>query len=488
MLNPPSPDDARRLREFLSASGYTHKNFQEMPLLRELPLGRSGSPELKEHTATPTPMNVLLRWFFLGMTQTAPAAAEAVPADVIGVMVKCGLLRESEAGLVPTVLLTPCNELYFAADPATRMNTPESADIVLWPNPTTRLLEQFAVRRRSSATLDLGAGCGIIGVLAAEYSDHITATDLNPRFETFTQFNARLNGVEGIECLRGDTFEPVKDRKFDLILANPPFFVTPTSGQMFCENDMELDQYCRRVVRETPAHLNEGGFFQAVLEWVQVKGQTWQERLQEWLDGSGCDAWVMRTYVRDAAGYARERIRENYLHESLATRMEVWMEYYRQRGVEEIHGGILAMRRRSGNNWLRLEGSPVEASAPFGDVVLATFSTQDILNDHPSDAELLAMRVRLPEDAQLEQAYRPAGGKWSATTMQIRLTGAAPAQSAVEREVAGFLARCDGSRPLMELADELGAKVPVPIERVREQVCTVVRTLASRRILHLARD
>jgi len=72
--------------------------------------------------------------------------------------------------------------------------------------------------------------------------------------------------------------------------------------------------------------------------------------------------------------------------------------------------------------------------------------------------------------------------------MHIRLTGAAPADSAVEREVAGFLARCDGNRTLLELAGELAAKVNVPPEQVREQCCNVVRTLASRRILHLARE
>ena len=217
---------------------------------------------------------------------------------------------------------------------------------------------------------------------------------------------------------------------------------------MFCENDMELDQYCRRVVRKRRRHLNEGGFFQAVLEWVQVSGQSWQERLSEWLEGSGCDAWVLRSYIRDAAGYARERIRETLPDESYSDKMDAWMEYYRQRGVEEIHGGILAMRRRSGRNWLRLEGTPVEATTPFGNLVLETFATQDILHDQPDDAALLAMCPRLPEGAELDQRFRMQGGAWAPASLHILLTGAAPAQSAVEREVAGFLGRCNGTSTL----------------------------------------
>jgi hypothetical protein len=323
--------------------------------------------------------------------------------------------------------------------------------------------------------------------MAARFSERVTATDLNPRATEFTLFNARLNGFASIECLTGDTFEPVAGRTFDLILANPPFFVTPTSSQMFSENEMELDQYCRRVVREAAGRLNDGGFFQAVLEWVQVAGQTWQERLSEWLEGSGCDAWVLRSYVRDAAGYARERIRETLPGQSYSEKMEAWMEYYGNHGVEEIHGGILAMRRRSGRNWLRLDGTPVEAKAPFGNLVLETFATQDILHDEPDDPALLEMRPRLPDGAELDQRFRIKGGAWAPASLHIVLTGAAPAHSAVEREVAGFLGRCDGASTLRDLADELAANARIQVEDARAECCRVVRTLASRRILQLAR-
>jgi hypothetical protein len=163
------------------------------------------------------------------------------------------------------------------------------------------------------------------------------------------------------------------------------------------------------------------------------------------------------------------------------------MRYYRERGVEEVHGGILAMRKRSGRNWIRLDGTAVEAAAPFGDLVLETFETQDILSTEPSDAELLELKPRLPADAQLDQSFRLAAGKWAPGSLHIRLTGAAPTHSAVEREVAGFLARCDGEIPLRELAGELAAQVKVDREVVQKQCCAVIRTLASRRIVHLAR-
>ncbi len=487
MLQLLQPDDARRLREFFAGAGYTHEQFQGKPELRELPTRGGTAVSAGESEEPPSTFRTLLKWFLQGGAQTREAVRPLVPGPILEIMLKCGLLTEDAGGLAGTVMLTPCDEFLFAADLASRMSSAQSSDIVLWPNPTTRLLQLFCVRQPSRATLDLGTGCGILGVLSAAASERVIATDLNPRAAEFSLFNARLNGVENLEYRNGDTFEPVDGSGFDLIMANPPFFVTPTSSELYCENQLDLDQYCRRVVREAPQYLNEGGFFQAVLEWVQVRGESWQDRLTEWLSDNGCDAWVLRSYVRDAAGYARERIRETSTHESFADKYDEWMRYYRERGVEEVHGGILAMRKRSGRNWVRLDGTPVEAAAPFGDLVLETFETQDILSTEPSDAELLELKPRLPADAQLDQSFRLAERKWAPGSLHIRLTGAAPTHSAVEREVAGFLARCDGTIPLRELAGELSAQVKVDREVVQKQCCAVIRTLASRRIVHLSR-
>ena len=168
------------------------------------------------------------------------------------------------------------------------------SQMVLWPNPTSRFLSRFTIRRPSRATLDLGTGSGILSLEAAAHSDLVVATDLNPRVPSFVNFNARLNGIQKIEMLLGDAFQPVAGRSFDLILSNPPFFITPRNDFTFCDNPLELDQLCRQLVREAPNYLNEGGYMQMLCEWAQMSGQPWEERIAEWLDGSGCDVWVMK--------------------------------------------------------------------------------------------------------------------------------------------------------------------------------------------------
>ena len=136
----------------------------------------------------------------------------------------------------------------------------------------------------------------MLAIIASGHSREVVAADLNPRATEVAGFNVWLNGVKNVECLTGDTFDPVRGRTFDLIASNPPFFITPSTGQIYCENSTELDGYCRELVRAAPDYLNEDGYLQITLEWVQLRGQAWQDRLAGWLKDTGCDAWVVRSY------------------------------------------------------------------------------------------------------------------------------------------------------------------------------------------------
>jgi len=483
MLRPLSPAAAQRLREFFRDANYTHEEFESRRLLLELPSRNSGNlPLLLERTREPTIRNLLLRWFYLGEPADSGLAAELAPADVLTLLLECGMLTRDNGALSPAVMVTPCDEYLFAADTPARLAA-RSPDLVIWPNPTTRLLHQFTIRRPSRAMLDLGTGCGIQAVLAAHHSEQVTATDLNPRAETFARFNAWLNGVTNIECLTGDTFEPVADRRFDLIATNPPFFITPSADQIYCENGMELDQYCRRVVREVPIHLNEGGYLQMVCEWVQIRGQSWQDRIREWLEGTGCDAWVFRGYARDTAAYARERIRQTDPDGSSPQTFAHWMDYYRQRGVEEIQGGLLAMRRRSGHNWVRIEDMPLDPNQPFGEAVWQAFACIDLLELHGSDEELLGARLRLSPDTRLDQQSRQVDGGWRPVGLALRFTGGIPGSMRLDPPVADFIAALDGSRSLGDVIRDLTRKVSADPQVVQRECLAVVRRLAGQRFL-----
>ncbi len=249
---------------------------------------------------------------------------------------------------------------------------------------------------------------------------------------------------------------------------------------------MELDGYCRELIRAAPRYLNENGFLQMTLEWAQVKGQSWRDRLAEWLDGTGCDAWVLRSYARSAAGYASERIGRMMPYSPLTAnqRFDEWMAYYRARGVEEVQGGILAMRRRSGTNWIRIEEllNP-DFTEPFGQSVVELFNNQDKLEADRSVDQMMAWKPRLPSDVRIEQQLRFEAGEWRPFSMQLRRPGGLPSSLALDPQVADFLRRCDGSRTLDELGRDLAEAVKVDAEQVRRQCCAVTRKLVERRLV-----
>lgn len=483
MLKLLHPDDAGRLREFFCGAQYTSGRLQNEMGLSALPSRRLRTlPRMLDVTRQPTTLNTLVRWFFIGVPVARKQAREWIPDWVLKGLLDAGALTERGDSFEADLRITPLEKLLIASDSALQIESSKPSDLVLWPNPTTRLLSWFTVRRPTGRTLDLGTGCGSQAIQAAAHSETVVATDINPKAIEFTRFNARLNGVENIECLAGDSFAPVEGQKFDLIVANPPFFITPSKQYMFCDNNLDLDQFCRRLAREAPAYLNENGYFQMLCEWAQVAGEKWQDRLAEWLRGSGCDCWVLKGTSTDPSLYAQDRFHQSapYSAETDDATFTDWMDYYRERKVEAIHGGMIVMRRRTGRNWIRIEDTPGRSPKPFGDSVVRMYANRDFLEANSSDEQMLSAKFKLFQDTQLEQELRPLDNGWQRTSTTLRLKDGLPFSLPVQPLVAEFLGSCDGQRTLGELTGELATKVNANLEQVRRECLAVMRQLVER--------
>jgi release factor glutamine methyltransferase len=78
---------------------------------------------------------------------------------------------------------------------------------------------------KGDIVLDMGTGCGILAILAAQKTKKVMAIDINPYAITCAIKNAELNCVsENIEFRCGDLFKPTKlGDKFSIILFNSPY-------------------------------------------------------------------------------------------------------------------------------------------------------------------------------------------------------------------------------------------------------------------------
>ena len=483
MLRAVTYDEGARLRKFLLEQGYTEANLADRGI-RELPSAKIRNiPRLRNLTDEPCCLNVLLRWFWLGQAQARSVAEKWIPQWFTDLGVGCGLLRPEGESLIPQYLLVHLEDLFIASDHPSKIDQ-RDAGLVLWPNPTSKLLSRFAIRRHCKATLDLGSGNGILALAAARFSEIVVATDLNNRATECAIFNTRLNGVRNVECFTGDGYSPVKGRNFDLILCNPPFFITPSNGYMFCDNPLELDSLCRSLAKEAPSHLNEGGYLQMLCEWAQVGDQTWQERVAEWVEGTGCDGWVLKGQTHDLADYTQMRIAESTATAQRDGELyDQYMAYYRERNVKAIHGGLIALRRSDGQTRLTIEECPETPSTPFGDTVLEIFARQDFLRSHASDDALGRSKPRISPHVRLESFHQAVDGKWQPAGLTLRLTTGFPFFVELQPILADFLGRCDGKRTVNELCSDLAARLKRPVDVVAPECLKIVRTMIAKGLL-----
>lgn len=81
--------------------------------------------------------------------------------------------------------------------------------------------------RKEWDVLDLCCGSGAVGISLAKICSNVkvTATDISAEAVATAEANAEDLRVK-VRFLTGDMFEPVKGRKFDMIVSNPPYIRT----------------------------------------------------------------------------------------------------------------------------------------------------------------------------------------------------------------------------------------------------------------------
>lgn len=75
--------------------------------------------------------------------------------------------------------------------------------------------------------VDIGTGSGCLAITLAKEEPHfnVTATDISHDALALARENANHLGVD-VEFVQGDMIKPVMDRKFDILISNPPYIPT----------------------------------------------------------------------------------------------------------------------------------------------------------------------------------------------------------------------------------------------------------------------
>ncbi len=442
---------ARLLRE----AGYESLQIQERLATGDELLARS--PELPSYLrrlGDADELAVLLRLLLLGVPVTRRRVDAHVGDELRERLEGAGLLVHDGDAVHGAARLVPHDELLIASDHAGAAEA--HADHVPGVHRPSVALAHLTVRRSGERALDLCTGNGIQAILLAAHAEHVVATDVNERALSYATFNAALNGADNVETRAGSFFEPVAGEQFDLVVANPPYVVSPESAYLFRDGGMRGDAVSELVVRSTPAALAPGAFACVLIAWALDPDDP-GERPRRWLEGSGCDAFLLHTSTDDpietAAVWNRDLVDRP---EAYADALDRWLAYYRELGIERLGYACLVLRKRADGRdataagWVEALQLPRSALRPAGRHVERLFETHDRLAEIAAGRALLGRRLRVVEDAVVTQDTRFSGGQWHADALALRLESGLPFSAELDPPTARLLRELDGSQTLEE--------------------------------------
>ncbi len=476
----------RRLRAALETAGYTYDGVAGL-------LGATAHAALSRNETTPglratrdgSPLATLVRLWLLQAPVDLGAAETALPG-LVGPLEDLGIVQRSGGELRALVDVRPYadedHDWWVLSDLTPGLdgrNLRVGADHVLGISSASTSLAQLTVREPVERALDLGTGCGVQALHLATHVREVVATDVNERALWITRLNAELNGSEGIDVRDGSLFEPVAGEQFDLVVTNPPFVISPATGERLVYRDSGLpgDEVVRRVVSEAPRHLRPGGWCQVLANWVIEKDRPWDERLRSWVEGSGCDVWVVQREVADPAQYVELWLKDAGLHgtDEYVERYDAWLGWFEEQGVEGVGFGWLNLHRTDRDEpVLRFEEWPYEVEQPLG-LEVADWGRRVELERSLDDEALLAARLVARVDVRQETFGEP-GAEDPEDIVLRQQRGLRRARKADTVE-AGLVGACDGDLAVGQILDALATLLGSEPAAVRREYLPVVRDL-----------
>ena len=308
-------------------------------------------------------------------------------------------------------------------------------------------LAALTPRKPVETALDLGVGCGIQTLYLLRHVRQVVATDISTRALEFTAFNVALAGVDSarVQLRQGNLLEPVVGQRFDLIVSNPPFVITPPSVR---QAGLPLMEYrdaggpiLPALVRGLEDHLNPDGVAVMLGNWEHREGTSWRTSVNQWI-GKSLDAWIIQREVQDPVEYAAMWLRDGGLTPersgvAFENALAAWQEDFDSRQVSGVGMGYLvfhapSVAATSGPGGTALEGQTApeepasDAAAPGAVVepwrVLEEVPTsgQGALGEHVAqviaahealrgldDAQVAALKLRTASGLSKEEALTP---------------------------------------------------------------------------------
>ena len=298
-------------------------------------------------------------------------------------------------------------------------------------------LAALTPRKPVETALDLGVGCGIQTLYLLRHVRQVVATDISTRALEFTAFNVALAGVDSarVQLRQGNLLEPVAGQRFDLIVSNPPFVITPPSVR---QAGLPLMEYrdaggpiLPALVRGLEDHLNPDGVAVMLGNWEHREGTSWRTSVNQWI-GKSLDAWIIQREVQDPVEYAAMWLRDGGLTPersgvAFENALAAWQEDFDSRQVSGVGMGYLVFHAPGAASegqaspeepasaaapgavvepWRVLEEVPTSGQGALGEHVAQVIAAHEALRGL-DDAQVAALKLRTASGLSKEEALTP---------------------------------------------------------------------------------
>ncbi|GLI28236.1 methyltransferase [Agromyces rhizosphaerae] len=316
---------------------------------------------LERMPAGADPRVTLALCFVLGLGADRDDLARALPTAGLDGAVALGLVDVDGARVRARVDLRPYAfadrvgeaNWWIASDPGeVATGAPLAEDHVLGVGGASSTLAALQWQEPVDSVLDLGTGCGIQAMHASRHADRVVATDISARALRFAELNAALNGVTGIEFRLGSLFDPVAGERFDRIVSNPPFVITPRRDDVpayeYRDGGMVGDALVAQVLAGLADHLEPGGSAQLLADW-EYRGADGDglERASDWF-GPDLEYWLIERDRVDPIEYAETWVRDGGTRPGTpeyGAMVRAWLDDFEARGVDAVGFGYVVARR-----------------------------------------------------------------------------------------------------------------------------------------------
>ncbi|MFG6475741.1 methyltransferase [Microbacterium sp. P06] len=496
MLPHPDPVATPALAADLTAAGYTTDALRAAwgdEADTAIPRGLQ-TPALRALAGRTDALAVLGRLLYLGVPQPLVDVDRALPTAGAAGLERLGLASIDGATVRAAALVRPQSfaddtgdgEWWIASDlDEAAVGGPLPEDHVLGVGGASVTLARLQSVAPAASGLDIGTGCGIQALRMRRVVDRVVATDVSERALRFTELNALLNGIDGIETRLGSLFEPARGATFDRIVSNPPFVITPrvtgVPAYEYRDGGMVGDDLVSTFVRGVGQHLVPGGIAQLLGNWETRDGVEGLDRVREWVAASpvALDAWVVEREWLDPVAYAELWIRDGGTlpgSAGFADLVDAWLDDFAARGVTGIGFGYIILRRAaSGTGTLcRYETAFGAGDGALGAHVDAVLAAHDRLAAASDDA-LAASRLVVAPDVTEARHHRP--GEEEPTIIELRQGGGFGRVLSVDPGLAALVGACDGDLPVGVLIDAIAQLLEVDAVALRRDLLPRVREL-----------